>query len=230
MRNDAAADRTTILRLIWIPSLISLGVTLLRLIGELLHWSGKWFSSETMGIKPSGVSWLIGITWLAIPFGAYFARKLAAAGQVPDSLGKAFICVGAGTLLIIAQFYWLPLVPVGFPYYLVFIWAGMAMVGIIQMYAWHELFNTLLAYALAARIPVVIIMILAMRGNWGTHYDFVGVPPAEQMPLVPRILWLAVFPQLIFWVAFTIFLGMLAGVVTLSIVRKRQPTRQAARA
>src|SRR5262245_57926390 len=115
MNKDAAAERPAILRLIWIPSVISLGVTLLRLIGELRYWSGRWFSSETMGIVPSGVSWLIGITWLAIPFGAYFAWKLAAAGRVPDSLGKAFACVGGGLLVILINYFFLnPNAPVGF--------------------------------------------------------------------------------------------------------------------
>src|SRR5262245_54219478 len=107
MSKDAVADRPAILRLIWIPSVISLGVTLLRLIGELQYWSGRWFSSETMGIVPSGVSWLIGITWLALPFGAYFAWKLAAAGQVPGSLGKAFACVFSGLLVIIINHFFL---------------------------------------------------------------------------------------------------------------------------
>ncbi len=37
----------SILRLIWIPAIISLGVTLLRLTGELRHWSERWFSRET---------------------------------------------------------------------------------------------------------------------------------------------------------------------------------------
>ena len=41
--------------------------------------------------------------------------------------------------------------------------------------------RTLLAYGLAARIPVAGIMFLAMMGRWGTHYDYVGMPPEFQM-------------------------------------------------
>ena len=227
---DANLKHIRIRRLIFIPSVISLSVTLLRLSGELRYWSETMFPTETTGILPSGMSWVIDSTWLALPFGAYFAWKLAAAGQVPDSLVKAYACVVSGLLILILWIFLTPKVPVGLPYIMVFVWAGMAIAGIIQMYAWSELFNILFAYALAARIPIVIVMILAMRGNWGTHFDFVVFGPAQAMALVPRILWYAVFPQLVFWTALTIFLGMLAGVVTLSIVRKYQPTRQAEQA
>jgi hypothetical protein len=210
-------------------SVISLGITSLRMIGERQYWSDTWFNSETLGMLPSGVSWVIDSSWLALPFGAYFAWKLAAAGHAPESLFRAFACVSSGLLIILINHYLLiPNAPVGFPYIYVLLWAGMAVAGIIQMYAWSVLFNTLFAYGLATRIPVLLLTILAMRGNWGTHYDFVRFGPAQATPLVPRIFWYAVFPQLVFWVAFTIFLGMLAGVVTFSIVRKRQPTRQAA--
>ena len=69
--------------------------------------------------------------------------------------------------------------------------------------------------------PVVVIMLLAMRGNWGTHYDYVGMPSAFQMALGPRFLWLAFFPQLVFWVGFTILMGTLAG--SLAVVLLLRP-------
>ena len=71
--------------------------------------------------------------------------------------------------------------------------------------------RTLLAYGLAARIPVAGIMFLAMMGRWGTHYDYVGMPPEFQMSLWRGFLWLALFPQLVFWVLFTLVLGTLSG-------------------
>ena len=50
-------------------ALVSLLVTLLRLAGELRGWSEAWFSRATSGLVPVGaVSWLVGITWLALPF------------------------------------------------------------------------------------------------------------------------------------------------------------------
>ena len=38
---------------------------------------------------------------------------------------------------------------------------------------WRSLGSTLTAYAFAARIPVLIVMFVAMSGGWGTHYDAV---------------------------------------------------------
>jgi hypothetical protein len=75
------------------------------------------------------------------------------------------------------------------------------------------------AYGLAARIPVVVVMFLAMLGNWGTHYDYVGMPAPFQMPFWPGFFWLAFFPQLIFWVSFTIVLGVLSGSIAFASVR-----------
>src|SRR5712671_6511840 len=62
-------------RLILLPALISVAVTTLRLVGELQHWSSRWFSTDTGGIVPDGVSWVIGISWMAPLFGIYFALR-----------------------------------------------------------------------------------------------------------------------------------------------------------
>src|SRR5262245_32662696 len=80
----------TTFRLIAVPAVLSLGVTLLRLLGERRHWSETWFSTATGGIVPTGMSWLVGITWLAAPFGAWFAWRLVAAGEGPQNPGHAF--------------------------------------------------------------------------------------------------------------------------------------------
>ncbi len=67
-------------RLILVPAIITLVVTLLRLTGELQGWSPRLFSPE-----PGGGGALFGI-WLLVPvFGVYFALKLARAGQAPQS-------------------------------------------------------------------------------------------------------------------------------------------------
>jgi len=47
-------------RLIAVPAAISLAVTVLRVAGELGHWSDRWFEPVTRGIVPSGVSWCSG--------------------------------------------------------------------------------------------------------------------------------------------------------------------------
>jgi hypothetical protein len=95
----------------------------------------------------------------------------------------------------------------------------MVVAAIIQLPGWPGLFKALLAYGFASRIPVALIMLLAMSGNWGTHYDYVGMPPEFQMPLVPKYFWLAFFPQLVFWVGFTIVIGSLTGVITAGLTK-----------
>jgi len=49
---------------ILIPAIITLGITLLRLAGELAHWSPRFFSPEAGG----GFA-IIGISWLPFLFG-----------------------------------------------------------------------------------------------------------------------------------------------------------------
>jgi len=211
----------SILRLIWIPAIISLGVTLLRLTGELRHWSERWFSHETGGTDPHGMSWLIGITWLAVPFGVYFALRLTWAGLGPRSAGRAALFGILGLALIFCSRFLFAIFPGHFPKILIPLWLCWVAAAALQFFGWPSLSRTLLAYGLSARIPVAVVMFFAMLGNWGTHYDYVGMPPQFSMPLVPKYLWLAFFPQLVAWVAFTIVVGSLAGAVALAIVRPR---------
>lgn len=209
------------LRLISVPAIITLAVTVLRLTGELRHWPARWFSTETSGITPSGVSWVIGITWLAAIFGVYFAVRLVRAGQNPRSLGKAAIFSALGILIFLsyepAVEFLCRVLNVRFPHYLIFIWFFWILAGVLQYFGWPELFKALLIYAYAARIPVAVVMFFAMLGHWGTHYDYVGT----QIPLsgLPRYLWLAFFPQLVGWIGFTITLGSVAGTLAVSVAR-----------
>ena len=209
------------LRLIRGPALIALGVTLLRLIGERGHWSERWFSPATGGIVPQGMSWLFGITWLAVPFGAYFGLRLTRAGEGPSRPGRALACslAGLAVLLGVGRLTWR--LPLPFPPILLGIWSVMVIAGALAWLGWPALGRTLLAYGLASRVPVALVMLFAMRGNWGTHYDYVGVPFAAQLAFWPRYLWLALFPQLVFWVGFTILMGALAG--SLAIVLLMRP-------
>ena len=222
--NEPRVNReNSTMRLILVPALISLGVTLLRLMGEIQHWSPKWFSTETGGTLPSSpYSWVFGITWLAIPFGAYFAVDLSnSVDKVPSLLWRAAWAF-AGVVVMYGSARLLFLIPLKFPAILIPIWLFMTIAAALQWLAWPRLFQTLLAYGLAARIPVVIVMFLAMQRNWGTHYDYVGMPPRFTMPLLPRFLWLAFFPQLVFWVGFTITAGSFAGMVVTAILPMRQ--------
>jgi hypothetical protein len=226
MSETPLPNRPSIAHLILVPGLITLGVTLLRLTGELLHWSKSFFNSE-----PGGGSAIVGITWLAPVFGIYFAMKLSAAGEGPSRPGRAIGLALLGVAVVIAgAFLAGPLGPLqarlSFEGILIYYFLLMALGGALQYPGWPQLFKVLAAYGYAARIPVVIVMFLAFYGNWGTHYD--GLPPGVALDygLWGKFLWLGFFPQLIFWVAFTILFGAFFGTLVAVTMRALRPKQQ----
>jgi hypothetical protein len=77
-------------KLILVPALITLGITLLRLIAEFIDLPA-WLASREAG----GAGALIGITGLPPIFGNYFAIKLAGApGKIWKSLLKTLFLYG----------------------------------------------------------------------------------------------------------------------------------------
>lgn len=224
MADTSSGNRVSIMRLILIPSVISLAITLIRLVGELQEWPSALFNKQ-----PGGAGSIIGITWLAPIFGVYFALKLAGAGEGPDDRGRAIrlsiiglaLMVG-GLIAIFAKFSFPGKEAIG----LLLIVAAVA----FQYAAWPKLFKTLLAYAYAARIPVAILMFFAIRGNWGTHYDLVRPDFNVTESFWPRYFQIAVLPQMILWIAFTIVTGSLFGSIAAAISRRRKPAVNTANA
>jgi hypothetical protein len=216
----------SITSLIAIPALITLGVTILRLVGEIEQWPKPWFSAAA-----GGGGAIVGISWLPIIFGPYFALKLAGAGDRPSSVGKAVGFALLGLVLFIlasvlaqASFAHHPILALA-AFLLMFIAAFIPGVG------WPSLGNTLLAYAFAARIPVLIVMFLAMRGNvgqgWGTHYDAVA-PMFAHASFARKFLYEAVVPQMTLWIGWTVVLGSILGVIFAAIFRRGKQATPAA--
>lgn len=211
-------------RLVLYPGLITLGVTVLRLVGELEHWSKLFFNPE------AGGPWsIVGITWLGPIFGIYFALKLSANGESYVSAGRALGFALLGVIVMVGSTVLsVPLhINRSFQGRLIYFWLAYALAAVVTFPGWPKLFKILLAYGYAARIPVAIVMFFAFRGNWGTHYD---APPPDlpaAMGLWPKYLWLGFFPQLIFWVSFTIIAGMLFGTISAAFVRRSQSAQQA---
>ena len=161
------------------PAVITLAVTLLRLVGELQGWSPALFNRDAGGSRA-----LVGIVWLIPVFGAWFGWKLTRAGSGPRSLGRAFGLTLAALAVvplfsflapkagILPERLWRPNVPLTESLTILSVFVAFAIVGVaIGILAWPALGRTLLAYGLAARIPVALLMLVAMLGNWGTHYD-----------------------------------------------------------
>ena len=80
----------SLVRLVRVPALITLGVTLLRLIGELQRWSPKLFNREA-----GGGGALVGISlavdgreaWY-LPVGHYLAEEQLSVPEVRRSMGQ----------------------------------------------------------------------------------------------------------------------------------------------
>jgi hypothetical protein len=200
---------------------ITLAVTLLRLIGELQHWPTVLFNRSA-----GGGGAIIGISWLAFVFGAYFALKLASAGEAPTSAGRVILFAILGLVLVIGGTVFIApadATHIRFP--------GKEIVGLVLMlggaalpfFAWSALSKVLIAYGYAARIPVLIIMYFSIKGNWDTHYSL-GPPGAEFPSFWSKFIQIAVLPQMIFWVVFTIVAGSLAGGIAVLATRRRRAT------
>jgi hypothetical protein len=154
-------------KLILIPALITLGITLLRLGAEFMELP-SWLASR----KAGGPGALIGISWLPPIFGIYFSLKLIGAP------GKH----------------------------------------------WWNLFKTLVLYGLAARIPVIIIMGLAIYGNWGTHYDAFAGSLSAAAPAT-KFFRGGLMIQLVWWVLiWTVGSGLLTGLIAAFIRLRKTAT------
>lgn len=204
-------------RLILVPALITLAVTLLRLAGELLHWSTAFFNPEA-----GGGAALVGIVWLVPVFGIYFALKIVGAGEAPPRLGRALAHVLIAFVLLPASGAVAGALGVsrtGTTLLLVF--AVVAIVAaVVALRGWPALGRVLVAYGLAARVPVAIVMLVAIFGDWGTHYD---VPPSPEFPAMAPLakwFWIGLVPQLTIWVAFTVVVGSLFGLLAVALVHR----------
>jgi hypothetical protein len=173
----------------------------------------------------------VGISWLPIIFGPYFALKLAGASDRPSSAGKA---IGFAFLGLVLLFLGGWVAEVSFAHH-----PNVALIGPLLMLAsafipgigWRSLGNTLVAYAFAARIPVLIVMFLAMRGNgglgWGTHYDVVG-PTFAHASFARKFFYMAILPQMTLWVGWTVIVGSIIGVIIAAIAHREKPAAPAA--
>ena len=203
--------------MILVPAVITLAVTILRLTGELNGWSSLLFNSEA-----GGGAAIVGIAWLVPIFGVYFALRLARSGGAPTSAGRVLAYAAGGLAAAVAIMIGGSLL-VGEAYPVAMLVPAVA--GIVGMSiacrGWCALGRILFYYALAARIPVILITLLAVLGDWGTHYD--AVPPGfPEMSAMGKFFWSGVVPQLTVWVAYTMVVGALFGGIALAVTGRRR--------
>ena len=194
-------------RLLAVPILITFAVTIFRLVGEFQNWSPRLFSRQ-----PGGLGALVGIIWLAPLFGFYFGRRLLNVGHAPPSTRRALMhALGAVPVLVgwglLNALLWPP-----FQAQVLGAAAASLLVVVLQVRGWPELGKLLLWYAIGARVPVVVIMLMAIYGQWGTHYDAfpAGFPLTQPFQIW---LWAGLLVQMTFWVGATVLLGAVVGTV-----------------
>ena len=211
-------------RLIMVPALIALAITIFRLVGELAGGSSALFNRA-----PGGGGALVGIVWLVPIFGVYFAIKLVRQGFGPASEGKVIglavaglVIAGVTTFLVFALL-GDPNVSVSFGgaigQQLGIAIASLVIVLILRK-GWPAFFQTMLSYAFASRIPVLTVMLIAMLGDWGTHYEL-GPPGYPEMGFLTKFILIALFPQMTFWIMFTMVVGTLCGGIAAALVRPK---------
>lgn len=216
-------SKGTIKSLVLVPALITLAVTLLRLTGELMNWSPALFNKSA-----GGGGAVIGIAWLVPIFGFYFAYRLMKANEHPAGMGRVFgfaflgIAVYAGLFALAFN-----LAPANIWLVTAIGAAGAVASLFIMRNAWPVLFSTLFAYGAAARLPVIIVMLIAIMNNWGTHYD---APPPNLPEMAPFAKWVVIgfFPQLTFWMVFTVGLGTICGGIAAAVMKRSPALAKAA--
>ncbi len=209
-------NKVVVKNLILVPALITLAITMLRLTGELMNWSPLLFNK-----KAGGGGALIGIAWLVPVFGFYFARQLMKSNDYPAGAGRVFAFSSLGLAVFAALFALSFRLPRASIWQLLLIVVATVAGLFITRKGWPSLFSTLFAYGLAARIPVALVMLIAIMNNWGTHYD-VSPPNFAEMPPLAKWVAIGLIPQLTFWMAFTVNIGAVFGGVAVAVA-KRSP-------
>lgn len=215
------------LSLVLVPALLTLFVTIVRLVGECSDWLPVLFNRN--GPDPKLQQGLFGITLLIPLFGFWFGFKLRRATGGPANLTSALLqyVIGAGVLA--GGFYaaltlgWVVMPTAAQPGEVVGMGIVLGLLGavfLVALTAWPRLSSTLLVYALLARLPVVAITFVAVANDWGTHYE--KLPPHFRLPEgMDKAMFLSM-PQLVFWPVVTMLVGGLCGCLGAALAGKKK--------
>jgi hypothetical protein len=192
-------------RLVLWPALVTLAITVLRVVGERLDWNPTLFNREV-----GGGAALVGIIWLVPVFGAYFGFRLASEAQGTPPMGRV-LGWDIAALSVLAGFLGLGFSrPTASPSQFLAIGLGSWTAIAVASRGWPLAVATLIRYGLLARVPVTAVILLGVLGDWRTHYD-TPPPGLPEMGALARWVAIGVIPQLTLWMAVTVVLGMLAA-------------------
>jgi hypothetical protein len=195
-------------RLVRGPAELTLLVTLLRLAGEHLGWSPALFSTQ-----PGGGLAPVGITWLVPVVGFYLGWRLHGLGCAPRSTTRALAWPLAALVALPALAVAIDRLQPTTWTSAVVLWGTCSLAAAaVAVAAWPALGRLLFAYAALARVPVALVMALAIAAGLGTHYD---APPPGFPAMAPaaRWLWTGLVPQCTIWLGFTVAVGAPFGTV-----------------
>lgn len=205
------------------PGVITLAITLLRLLAELQNWDAALASD-----RGGGDLALIGISWFMFPVGAWMGWKLARAGDPPTQPGRA---LATHAIFAVAAVLWFGLmaallvegedVSTAFPDIVFINGAAYTVLAIVLWRLSPQICRVMFAYGVLARVPVIVITCIAVPMQWGTHYERIG--PGDGLPGysdLAAVLGLS-YAQALLWVPITmLFGGLVASVVTYVMARR----------
>jgi hypothetical protein len=202
-------------KLVLWPAVVTLAITVLRLTGELLDGPPALFNRSV-----GGRGALVGIVWLIPVFSAFFGYRLASQADRLPSLGRA-LGWDLAALAVLASFLALGFSrPTASASQLLAIGVGSWAAIAVAWRGWPPLVATLLRYGFLARVPVTIVILLGILGNWKTHYD--SPPPGlPAMGAVATWVAIGVIPQLSLWIAVTVVLGLMVAAPAAVLARTR---------
>jgi hypothetical protein len=210
----ADGSQTRVLPLLLVAALLTALVSVVRVVGEIQGWDGRWFGADAGGaLSPFGIVWLVPV------FGFMFGRRLAQAGR-PAFVASFFVpafgvvaLIGAGVYLG-TQFEgeelrkWMG--------YLVYLGPALAL---LALFAWPRAFLANLGYGVLARIPVMVIQWLDLKNGWQTHYGKVHPKLPANLTADDRLMLLTL-AQGTLWIPFTVLLGGAFAALGAATVRR----------
>lgn len=215
-----------LLSLILIPAIVTLCVSVVRLVGELQGWDPVFFGKDAPGTENASPGY-VGIAWMVPLFGIYFGARLRRTTGQPQHAGKAALTFLIAAVVLIGGFaacILLDLVSMpnaeepGEPRGLVYAMSCIAAAIVVMLLGAGRLAVVLLVYGLLARLPIVAITWLAIDSEWDTHH--VKLPVGTVLPEGTDAFTFLATPQLTFWIAFTMLFGGLFGCLGAALFKK----------
>jgi hypothetical protein len=204
------------LRMVAWPAVLTLLVSVLRLVGEWAGWAPGFFDRGFGG----GAS-PIGIVWLIPVFGWWFGVRLARSGEWPANVERAvlipLVLPMLGVVIVLLDV----CISVTFDRTCCLSLVGGPVAMLLSATAWPRLWRVMALYAVLARLPVVVIPFLAVHFEWGTHYEH-ALPHLSEQVAVPKSVALALV-QLLIWIPVTVVVGVLAGAIGAGLCGGRRP-------